>query len=108
MRIVAFDWDEGNWPKCSKHGLTKDDVEAVFGGSPLILPRRIAAGSELRQYAVGRNSEDRYVFVVFTLRDKDGAAYIRPISARFMHEKEVRSYERQKDSQACPNSENGR
>ena len=86
----------------------KDDVEAVFAGSPLILPARVSAGIELRQYVVGRNSEDRFVFVVFTVRDKDGAAYIRPISARFMHEKEVRNYERQKGSQAIPGSEDGR
>jgi len=98
VRVVALDWDEGNWPKCGKHGLTKEDVQAVFAGSPVIFPGRISATSELRRYAVGRNSEDRYVFIVFTVRHKDGADYIRPISARFMHEKEVKDYERQKGS----------
>ena len=30
MRIDGFDWDDGNWPKCAKHGLTKEDIESVF------------------------------------------------------------------------------
>ena len=30
MRIDGFDWDDGNWPKCAKHGLTKEDLESVF------------------------------------------------------------------------------
>ena len=90
----SFDWDEGNWPKCAKHGLTKEDVEAAFSGSPHVFPGRSSLDEE-RRFAVGRNAEGRYVFVVFTSRDKDGAELIRPISARFMHDKEVRNYERQ-------------
>jgi uncharacterized DUF497 family protein len=103
----GFDWDEGNWPKCAKHGLTKVDVESVFDGSPSIFPARDAA-DETRRFAVGRNTEGRYVFIVFTLRDKDGASLIRPISARFMHEKEVRNYEQQKGTQDIPEAEDGR
>ena len=54
----GFDWDEGNWPKCAKHGLTKVDVESVFDGSPSIFPARDAA-DETRRFAVGRNAEGR-------------------------------------------------
>jgi uncharacterized DUF497 family protein len=91
----SFDWDEGNWPKCAKHGLAKEDIESAFSGSPRIFPARSSSGDEQRHFAVGSNAGGRYVFVVFTSRNKDGAALIRPISARFMHEKEVRNYERQ-------------
>jgi uncharacterized DUF497 family protein len=98
----GFDWDEGNWPKCAKHGLTKEDVESAFSGSPRVFPAKSSLEEE-RRFAVGRNAEGRYVFVVFTSRGKDGAILIRPISARFMHEKEVSSYERQ--TQDSPETE---
>ena len=101
----GFDWDGGNWPKCAKHGLTKQDIESAFSESPNVFPAKSSLDDEERRFAVGRNAEGRYVFVVFTLRDKDGTALIRPISARFMHEKEVRNYERQKGSQDFPETD---
>lgn len=73
--------------------------------SPNVFPAKSSLDDEERRFAVGRNAEGRYVFVVFTLRDKDGTALIRPISARFMHEKEVRNYERQKGSQDLPETD---
>ena len=44
----------------------------------------------------GKNSDGRYIFVVFTLRRKEGKRLIRPIGARYMHAKEIENYERQK------------
>jgi uncharacterized DUF497 family protein len=32
--------------------------------------------------------------VAFTLRQRDGKTYIRPVSARYMHRKEVEFYEK--------------
>ena len=52
---------------------------------------------------MGRNAKGRYLFVVCTSRDRDDAVLIRPISARFMHEKEVRNYEQQ--TQDLPEAE---
>jgi uncharacterized DUF497 family protein len=23
MKLVGFDWDAGNWPKCGKHGVSR-------------------------------------------------------------------------------------
>jgi uncharacterized protein len=43
--------------------------------------------------AVGRNSRGRAMFVVFTMRQKDGKRLIRPLSARYMHKKEIEGYE---------------
>jgi uncharacterized DUF497 family protein len=89
--------------KAGRHGLTKEKIEAVFTGSPVIFPGRLSATIELRPYAVGRNSEGP-----FAVRHKDGADYMRPISARFMHEEEVKEYERQEGSQSIPGTEDGR
>lgn len=102
MDIDGFNWDDGNWPKCAKHGLTKNDIEAVFAGSVDVFPAKDAPPDEVRYLAVGLNGEGRHLFVVFTIRNEGGLALIRPISARFMHEKEVRHYEQQKGSQAVP------
>ena len=30
MIFDGFDWDDGNWPKCAIHGLTKDEIEYVL------------------------------------------------------------------------------
>lgn len=48
---------------------------------------------EDRFMGIGRTSNDRYVFVIFTLRTINDEQYIRPISARYMHNKKVKSYE---------------
>ena len=37
----------------------------------------------------------RYVFLVFMLRKIDGQTLLRPISARYMHQKEIDHYESQ-------------
>jgi uncharacterized DUF497 family protein len=36
----------------------------------------------------------RFAFVAFTVRRKGGRKYIRPISARYMHRKEIEAYEK--------------
>lgn len=55
-----------------------------------------AKATEERFNAIGRNAEDRYLFIVFTLRTKHEDTLIRPISARYMHRKEVDHYEQRK------------
>jgi hypothetical protein len=49
--------------------------------------------AEERFKAVGRTEEGRHVLIVFTLRTNEGQTFIRPISARFMHVKEINHYE---------------
>jgi uncharacterized DUF497 family protein len=85
-----FDWDDGNWPKCGKHGLAKMDIE-------LILTRRSdvtfdPSTDEVRFRAVGAAGDGRMAFVVFTIRERDGRKLIRPISARYMHAREKKRY----------------
>jgi uncharacterized DUF497 family protein len=95
MKFSGFDWDDGNWPKCAKHGPTKLEIEQVIRSTPMVLADPKSPPEEGRFNAVGRTETGRYVFLVFTLRQRSGAVLLRPISARFMHDKEVRHYERQ-------------
>jgi uncharacterized protein len=96
--VAGFDWDEGNWPKCGKHGVSKGEIEHVLRSDPFILPDRYPQNRETRFDGVGKNGVGRYVFVVFTVREKEGRRFIRPISARYMHRKEIENYERQKET----------
>jgi uncharacterized protein len=43
--------------------------------------------------AIGKTRSGRYVFLVFMLRTIHGSTLIRPISARYMHKKEIDRYE---------------
>jgi len=49
--------------------------------------------SETRFIAIGRDAGARHVFVAFTFRGRGGSRPIRPISARWMHAKEIRHLE---------------
>ena len=51
--------------------------------------------TEERFVAVGRTAEGRPLFVTFTLRSRLGKQLIRPISARYMHRKEIEKYEKE-------------
>ncbi|WAP69900.1 BrnT family toxin [Jiella pelagia] len=92
--IAGFDWDHGNWPKCGKHGVGKAEIEGLFQAAPMVLKDRYPEEVESRFNAVGRTQAGRHLFVVFTLREKDGNTLIRPLSARRMHRKEIEKYER--------------
>jgi hypothetical protein len=93
MKIVGFDWDDGNWPKCGKHGVTKAEIEQVLLSTPALMPDPKPA--EPRMRAIGKTEMGRYVFLIFTIRKINRQAMLRPISARFMHQKEIDYYEHQ-------------
>ncbi len=94
--IFGFDWDRGNWPKCGKHGVTREEIEQVFRLSPAVYPDPDHSHEEQRFLAIGPQAKERWVFIAFTIRRKDERKLIRPISARYMHDKEVQHHERQK------------
>jgi uncharacterized DUF497 family protein len=95
-RLLAnFDWDDGNREKCQKHGVSVAEIEAFLSGTPRFAPDRKHSRAEERFLAVGRNSRGQAMFVVFTLREKHGELFIRPISARYMHRKETEGYEKE-------------
>jgi uncharacterized protein len=94
-RAASFDWDDGNRQKCPKHGVSISEIEAFLRGTPRVAPDRKHSGAEERLIAVGRDSQGRSMFVAFTMREKDGHLLIRPISARYMHRKEIKGYEKE-------------
>lgn len=87
MLFEGFDWDAGNREKCRKHGMTLEDIESVFRGPVLLLPD--PEPREPRQRAIGVTQDGRKAFIVFTMR----RSKIRPLSARFMHRREIEAYE---------------
>ena len=89
----GFDWDAGNREKCEKHGVSIADIEAVLRRDPQIAPAPRRSFAEERFIEVGRTPGGRAVFIAFTLRKRNGARLVRPISARYMHDREIRRYE---------------
>lgn len=98
FKVEGFDWDDGNRAKCQKHGVSIAEVEQLFFAGPLVAPDPKHSQTEDRLIAIGRTAVGRYAFVAFTLRERAGQQFVRPVSARFMHAKEIAAYEEsQKD-----------
>src|SRR5688572_21181175 len=95
----GFDWDDGNWPKCGKHGVSKEEIEALLRGELFGIFPTHSATTELRRMAIGLMANGRWIVVVFTDRVKDGRHVVRPFSARYMHAKEVARYVRLRQSE---------
>lgn len=93
MKIAGFDWDSGNWPKCGKHGVSREEIEQVLLGEPAVMTD--PSPDEPRMRAIGKTETGRYVFLVFMHRKIGDQTKLRPISARYMHQKEVDHYESQ-------------
>jgi len=92
MEFDAFDWDDGNRDKCQKHGVSLAEIESLFRGEPLVGPDAGHSKVERRFRAVGVTAKGRSLFVVFTWRRAAKNLRIRPISARYMHAKEVQAH----------------
>ena len=106
MRRARFDWDSGNLAKCQKHGVSLSEIELVLGSGPFIAPDPAHSEHEARFLAIGRNRVGRPIFVIFTLRLVDDEEHVRPVSARYMHAKEIKRYESLWKSQG-PGAEDG-
>lgn len=90
----GFEWDEGNRTKCQKHGVSLLEIEGLFREGTLhVAPDVAHSAREARFQAIGQAAR-RHVFLVFTIRERGGKRFIRPISARYMHRKEIESYEK--------------
>jgi uncharacterized protein len=95
LQANGFDWDRGNRAKCEKHGLSIATIEGLFTRPLAILPDAAHSQQEKRLRAIGRTEKGRGVFIIFTLRRKDDELLIRPVSARYMHKKEIDAYEKE-------------
>jgi len=96
LQRTGFEWDDGNRAKCVKHGLSIADIESVLATSEtfIVLDRKNSE-HEPRFIAIGRTRRGRYAFVVFTPRRTNDQTVWRPISARYMHRKEIARYEKE-------------
>jgi len=94
----GFQWDSRNSEKnLYKHKVTNSECEQVFFNQPIIVVDDTKhSEDENRLYLLGRTDQDRFLFVVFTIRKN----LIRIISARDMNKKEREIYneEIKKDS----------
>ena len=94
IQVLDFDWDAGNKDKCEKHGISSKEIETFFKQDSIYIAPDIKHSEEEQRFlAIGRLSQEKPMFVVFTLRTKENLLLIRPISARYMHDKEARKYE---------------
>ena len=85
MRIVDFEWDEGNSLHLQMgHGISPEEAEEVFAKRPFF--RRTKKGHLV---AFGVTSGGRYLSVVFELKPKGIA---RPITGLDMSRSEIRHY----------------
>jgi uncharacterized DUF497 family protein len=75
--------------------VTLAEIESVFQRAVLVFPDAAHSHVETRYLAIGKTTEGRHLFLAFTIREQGGRRLIRPISARYMHAKEVQHYESQ-------------
>ena len=87
-----FQWDHGNARKNSdKHNVSQVETEQVFFNQPLLfLEDKAHSQQEIRCHALGVTDNDRKLHITFTIRENK----VRVISARPMHKKERKSYEK--------------
>jgi hypothetical protein len=90
--ISRLDWDAGNLGKCQKHGVSIDEIETLFASTPKVGRDENHSAEEERYTAIGRNHAGRPLFVIFTMRTVGGRQLVRPVSARYMHRKEIERY----------------
>ncbi len=86
----SFEWDEGNSNKnWHLHRVTDGECEDVFFNLPLIVAADAKhSNRERRFYALGRTENNRWLFVVFIVREN----LIRVISPRDIARSEQRKY----------------
>ena len=90
---MQFDWDNGNRAKCRKHGVPLEETEAFFRSQPNVHRDPVHSGAEERFIAVGMSPSGRLIFAAFCWRH----GKVRPVSVRYMREREVRKYEKSTD-----------
>jgi uncharacterized DUF497 family protein len=95
MEFAGFDRDRGNRNKCQEHGVSIAEIESLFDHVVRIAPDLAHSLTEERFKAIGKTDTGRNVLVAFTLRRRGESSLIRPVSARYMHQKEVAHYEKE-------------
>lgn len=95
-KILFFEWDMGNIDKnYLKHEVNNKEAEQVFINEPnFIFEDKKHSNTEKRHMIWGITKQKRKLTVFFTVRNNK----IRVISARDMHKKERREYEKKTEA----------
>jgi uncharacterized protein len=90
-KCTGFEWDSHNADKIwFKHHVSLSECEQIFFNLPLVVADDLKHSEhENRFFALGQTDLDRFLFMVFTVRNNK----IRVISARDMNRKERRVYQ---------------
>lgn len=93
--VVSFEWDTWNIDKSyKKHGVTPNETEEVFLDENVTIEKDFKHQEQEERYiAIGKTTEGKILFVVFTIR-KDK---IRVISGRQANRKEKEVYQKAKN-----------
>jgi len=85
-KVGEFDWDTGNINKNQdKHEVNVNECEEVFFNTPVLIQNDEKHSEKEKRFSVlGRSNDDRYLYLVFTIRRNK----IRVISARDQSKKE--------------------
>ena len=89
-RRAQFDWDEANANHIVRHGVKRDEVEAVIANDPMELDAVIRKG-ESRRLCIGKTDAGRVLTVVYTIRNKK----VRVVTAYPANRDQRRLYESQ-------------
>ena len=96
MKQITFDWDAGNLHHATKRDdVTRAEIEFVLSNDPMVKPDPHPPEIEERWNAIGKSQSGREMFIVFMFREVEEVLCIRPISARFMHRKEIEKYDQE-------------
>ena len=87
--LTGFEWDAGNLKKVSER-VPVEIVEESFFLNPLVKKDEIHSLLNEQRYLLICLDLERPVFLSFTVRKEK----IRVISARYMHQREVKKYEK--------------
>ncbi len=93
-KILGFEWDKWNIDKSyKKHGITPNETEEIFLDIDVKIEKDIKhQQQENRFIAIGKTTEEKILFVIFTLRSDK----IRIISGRIANKKEGEVYQKTK------------
>ncbi len=93
-KLNGFEWNNANVDKnWNKHKVYWRECEEVFVDLPLLISLdKNHSQIEMRFHALGKTSDNRKLFIVFTIRNKK----IRIISARNQNRKEKEIYDKAK------------
>ena len=88
VELSQFDWDEGNKAKILKR-MSVEVAESAFLGEPQVFFDEAHSGEEPRWFLMNV-VDKRAVALIFTVRSNK----IRIVSARYMHAREVKKYDK--------------